>query len=154
MNDSTLRFLSAAFCLLCLTAVWCGAGLEIGRQKRAATISQRHFRWRMIAAALWTLILGLLAYATLRYWPSGPKYSAQYTESARHFVPLASTAIALLLPAFLLLIFDFYLTAQSRRLQTAHLNQDLGALARREIEQAQADAAAKRAQNPQSGGDS
>ncbi len=139
MTDSTTRFLFAGFCILSLVAVWCGALFEIGRQKRGGAISKRHFRWRMISALLWTLILGTLAFATLRYWPQNLKD----IENARRFVPLVSSAIALLLPAFALLFFDFYLTAQTRKLQTAHLNQDLGELARREIEKAQADAAAR-----------
>jgi len=142
MNDDKTRFVFAAFCLLGWVAVWCGALFEIGRQKRGATISKRHFRWRMISALLWSLILGMLAFATLRFWPSG----RADTVNAQRFVALASSAIALLLPAFALLFFDFYLTAQTRRLQTAHMKQDLGEIARREIERAQADAKA-RAQN-------
>lgn len=136
MTDSTTRFLFAGFCSLCLVAVWCGALFEIGRQKRGATISKRHFRWRMISALLWTLILGLLLFATLRFWP----YSPADKENAKRFVALSSSAILLLLPAFALLVFDFVLTAQTRRLQTAHMNQDLGEIARREIARAQADA--------------
>lgn len=146
MNDSTPRFIFAGFCVLCLTAIWCGALFEIGRQKRGGAISKRHFRWRMISVLLWTLILGALAFATLRYWPA----SRADTDNARRFVLISSTAIALLLPAFLLLIFDFYLTAQTRRLQTARANQDLGEIARFEIERAQAEAKA-RAQNAESG---
>lgn len=152
MNDPNSRFLSAGFCLLCLVAVWCGALFEIGRQKRGATISPRHFRWRMISALLWSLILGLLILASLRFWPQ----NSADTENAKRFVALSSGAILLLLPAFALLIFDFYLTAQTRKLQTAHLDQDLGALARREIEAAQQEAknkqeARNRAQNSESG---
>lgn len=146
MTDSTPRFIFAGFCVLCLTAIWCGALFEIGRQKRGGAISKRHFRWRMISVALWTLILGALAFATLRFWPE----SRADIVNARRFLAITSTAIALLLPAFLLLIFDFYLTAQTRRLQTARANQDLGEIARFEIERAQAEAK-MRAQNPESG---
>ena len=147
MIDATPRFFFAGFCLLCLVAVWCGALFEIGRQKRGAAISVRHFRWRMISALLWTLILGMLAFATLRFWPA----DATDIVNARRFVPLVSGAMALLLPAFVLLAFDFYLTAQTRRLQTARMNQDLGEIARREIERAQLEAK-NRAQNPENRG--
>ncbi len=150
MPDSTLRFIFAGLCSLCLVAVWCGALFEIGRQERGATISKRHFRWRMISVALWTLILGMLLFATLRFWPQS---KADFVN-ARRFVPLVSSAIALMLPAFALLAFDFYLTAQTRRLQTARMNQDLGEVARREIERAQLEAQAKRDQNRETGGDS
>lgn len=141
--------------MLCLIAVWCGALFEIGRQKRGATISKRHFRWRMASALLWTLILGSLAYALLFLWPDSgvnlANASAAEKLKAHRFVALASGAMILLLPAFALLFFDFYLTAQTRRLQNARLHQDLGEIARREIERAQLEAQ-KRAQNAQNQG--
>ncbi len=136
MNDDKTRFVFAAFCLLGLVAVWCGALFEIGRQKRGGAISKRHFRWRMISALLWTLILGTLCFATLRFWPG----ATSNAENVKRFVPLILGAIALMLPAFVLLIFDFYLTAQTRRLQTTRMKQDLGEIARREIERAQTEA--------------
>ncbi len=145
MNDSTPRFLFAGLGALCLVAIWCGALFEIGRQKRGATISARHFRWRMASALLWTLIVGSLVYALLFSWPWPLKDADPRT--AKRFIALTLGAILLLLPAFALLFFDLYLTAQTRRLQTARLDQDLSEVARRAIEEAQIEAG-NRARNP------
>ncbi len=142
MTNSTPRFLFAGLCLICLVAIWCGALFEIGRQKRGATISQRHFRWRMVSALLWTLILSSFAYATLFAWPM----SRADELTARRFLVITSGATALIIPAFALIIFDFYLTAQTRRIQNARLNQDLGEIARLEIERAQFEAQNRRVQ--------
>ena len=130
MNDSTPRYVFAALCLLGLIAIWCGAALEFSRQKRGATISRRHFRWRMVSALLWTLILSSLAYATLWLWP-------QTTAEARKFGAVLAGSMALMMLAFVLMIFDFYLTAQTRKIQTARMEHDLGEIARLEIERAQ-----------------
>ncbi|PQV64870.1 hypothetical protein B1R32_103137 [Abditibacterium utsteinense] len=143
MNNSASRFFFAGLCLVCLVAIWCGALFEIGRQKRAATISKRHFRWRMMSALLWTLILGSFAYATLFSWP----LNIADKVTARRFIALTSGATVLILPAFALIIFDFYLTVQTRRIQTVRMNQDLGEIARREIERAQAEAQNRETQN-------
>lgn len=135
MNDST-RFLFAALCFLGLTAILSGAAWEWRRQKRGATISARHFRWRMVSALLWTLILGSLGWATLFSWPA----SRQDVVTAQRFGAVLAGAMMLMMVAFVLMIFDFYLTAKTRQIQTARMQHDLGEIARREIERAQSEA--------------
>ncbi|RYG67218.1 hypothetical protein EON80_14025 [bacterium] len=132
MNDSSARFIFAALCLLGLVTIWCGAVFEARRQQLTPTISKRHFRWRMVSALLWTLILGSLAYATLFSWPT-PKDPL----STRRFGAVVAGSLALILVAGVVTIFDFYLTAQTRRIQLANMQQDLGEIARIEIERVQ-----------------
>lgn len=143
MNDSS-RFLFAALCFGGLLAIAGGAWWERGRQKRGATISKRHFRWRMVSAALWILILGSLGWATLFSWPAD---RADVVKGQRFSVILAGSML-LMLVGFILMAFDFYLTAKTRQIQTARLEHDLGELARREIEAAKLEAQ-NRAQNEQ-----
>ncbi len=79
-----------------------------------------------------------------------PGRSPERTSSADG-VFVTNVRLRIFLLSFALLFFDFYLTAQTRRLQTARLNQDLGEIARREIENAQLEAQ-KRAQSAQNQG--
>lgn len=141
-NGSSVRFIFAALCVLGLVAIWCGAGFEARRQQRTPTISKRHFRWRMVSAGLWTLILGSLAYGTLFSWPTPGDLT-----TGRRFVAIVAGSMALMLIAGIVTVFDFYLTAQTRRLQTARMQQDLGEIARHEIERLQ------RAKSEREGGD-
>jgi hypothetical protein len=147
MNDSTPRFIFAALCLLGLITIWCGAVFEARRQQKSPTISKRHFRWRMVSALLWTLILGSLAYATLFTWPVPKDY-----DSVRRFGAILAGSLMLMMVAFMVIIFDFYLTAQTRRIQTARMQQDLGEIARVEIERAQREK--KQAEGQIEGGES
>ncbi|HEX8464865.1 MAG TPA: hypothetical protein VF627_09640 [Abditibacterium sp.] len=146
MNDYTPRFLFAALCLLCLIAIGCAAAWEMRRQKRAATISKRHFRWRMASAALWLLILGSLAYANLFLWPVGPD-RAQMERMGQKFIAVVGGSMALMLIGFLLLFFDLYLTSKTRQIQNARLQIELGEMAQHEIEEAKRAHAEKQAQN-------
>jgi hypothetical protein len=147
MNDSTPRFIFAAMCLLGLVTIWCGAVFEARRQQRTPTISKRHFRWRMVSALLWTIILGSLAYATLFTWPVVGDYN-----SVRRFGAILAGSLLLMMVAFMVIIFDFYLTAQTRKIQTARMHQDLGEIARVEIERAQQEK--KRSEGQTEGGNS
>ncbi len=142
MNDS-IRFLFAAFCFLGLTAILSAAAWEWRRQKRDATISARHFRWRMISALLWTLILGSLGWAMLFSWPTRGDI-----VTAQRFGAILAGAMLLMMVAFVVMIFDFYLTAKTRQIQSARIQHDLGEIARQELERAQAEA--RRAQDEKS----
>lgn len=132
MNESTPRVVFAALCLLGLIAILCGALFEFGRQKRSPTISSRHFRWRMVSALVWTVILGSLGYATLFLWPVPPTAVA-----VKRFATVLVASMSLMLVAFVLMLFDFYLTSKTRQVQSALMQQELAEIARVEIERAQ-----------------
>lgn len=132
MNSATPRFIFAALCLIGLLVIALGAAWEWRRQTRGATISARHFRWRMISALLWCVTLGSLAYATLALWPTNPHDHAQVLRFGR----VLSGSLLLMLLGFVLMAFDFYLTAKTRQLQTARMRRDLDEIARQEIERA------------------
>ena len=143
MNDYPPRFAFAALCLICMVALGCGAAWEMRRQKRGATISRRHFRWRMASAMLWLLILGSLAYATLFLWPHGPNAKV----IGQKFIAVVGGSMALMLIGFMLLFFDLYLTSKTRKIQTARLQIELSELARHEIEEAKRAQAQRTAQS-------
>jgi polyferredoxin len=132
MNDSSIRFIFAGLCILGLVTIWCGVGFEGRRQQRTPTISKRHFRWRLVSAGLWTLILGSLAYGTLFSWPTPGDL-----VTARRFGAIVAGSFALIFLALIVVAFDFYLTAQTRRIQTARMHQNMDEMARIEIERAQ-----------------
>jgi hypothetical protein len=131
MNDSTVRFIFATLCTAGLITIWGAVLFELRRQQQSATISQRHLRWRMVSAVLWTLILGCLTYGTLFSWPVHGD-----AVSTKRFGAILGGSILLMMVAFVVIIFDFYLTVQTRKIQTARMQQDLGEIARLEIERA------------------
>lgn len=126
------RVVFAVLCLVGLIAILCGALFEFGRQKRAATISSRHFRWRMVSALLWVIILGSLAYATIFLWPVPPTQ-----QTVRRFGAVLAGSMSLMLLAFVLMLFDFYLTSKTRQAQSARMRLEMAEIARIEIERAQ-----------------
>jgi membrane-bound ClpP family serine protease len=144
MNDSTPRVVFAVLCLVGLVAILCGALFEFGRQKRSPTISSRHFRWRMVSALVWTVILGCLGYATLFLWPVTSPGVAPTAVAIKRFATVLIASMSLMLVAFVLMLFDFYLTSQTRRAQNARMQLEMAEIARIEIERAQQRAEQKR----------
>ena len=140
MNESTPRVVFAVLCLVGLVAILCGALYEFGRQKRSPTISNRHFRWRLLSALVWTVILGSLGYATLFLWPNPPT-----AVGVRRFATVLVASMSLMLVAFVLMLFDFYLTSKTRQVQSARMQQELADIAHIEIERAQRRAQENRA---------
>lgn len=144
MNDSTPRVVFAVLCLAGLIAILCGAFLEVGRQQRSPTISSRHFRWRMVSALVWVVLLGSLGYSTLFLWPVTQPGVAPAPVAVKRFGLVLTACMSLMLVAFVLMFFDFYLTAKTRQVQNARRQLEMAEIARLEIERAQNRANEKR----------
>ncbi|HEX8237886.1 MAG TPA: hypothetical protein VF600_18240 [Abditibacteriaceae bacterium] len=160
MSESTARYLFAMLCALGMLAIGVGAVLEITRFRRNArvanvassqgdsadtgnvplvpsgnVISLRQFRFRLLSAVIWMIVLGTLCYAITALWPE--RSSPQTLEQARRFLTAVCAALSLLLVAFALFIYDVIQLSRERRAQTARFYQGLAEMARTEAAQLQ-----------------
>jgi hypothetical protein len=93
-------------------------------------ISLRQFRFRLLSALIWMIVLGSLCYATTALWPD--RSSPMALEQMRRFVTVVLAALSLLLVAFGLFIYDVIQLSRERRAQTARFHQGLADMARSE----------------------
>ena len=141
MNSDSIRYIFAAICAGAVVALCAGAIFEWGRFKRGVSpLSTRHFRWRMVSAVLWLVILGAFGYSTLFLWPSnalslsGAQLSPADLVQMRRFTALVSGAVVLLMVALLIMSFDFYFTLLAQKRLSAQFGRERAQLAREEIE--------------------
>jgi len=140
MNPANFRLAFGLLCIAALFAVASGALLEVARARRAASdgsvaeeastlVSRNQFRLRMLSAVVWMIVLGSLAYATLRLWPAPGD-----AVTARRFVAVVSGAVLLIFIGLFLLAYDMWLMGRRRRLQEKQFERQLNDLAQSEIE--------------------
>ncbi len=116
MNDQITRYVFAALCGVFFLAIGGAALWEWNRFARGqSALSRRHLRWRMLSAAVWLLVLGSFAYASLVLWPHSAPRSALHNEEVRRFGVVTLGAMALMLVAFALMAFDIFWTVQIGR---------------------------------------
>ena len=131
MNVHTTRYVFALLCLTGLVAIATAAYVEVSRMRRGETaLTPRHFRWRMISASLWVLILGSLAYGTLFEWP----LNSHDENHMRRFSIILVGAMSLMMLAMVLFAVDVVLTMRERQQQRESYVRDVHDLARKEIE--------------------
>lgn len=159
MSELTTRYVFALLCGLGMLAIGIGAVLEIARFRRNARaadsasstgssdggafaavpggniISLRQFRFRLLSAVVWMIVLGALCYATTALWPD--RSSPQALEQMRRFVTVVLAALSLLLVAVVLFIYDVIQLSRERRAQTARFYKGLADMARDEAAQLQ-----------------
>jgi hypothetical protein len=159
MSESTTRYIYALLCGLGMVAIGIGAVLEIARFRRNARqasgstvadvdtsgnpvvvpggniISLRQFRFRLVSAVIWMIVLGTLSYAITALWPE--RTSPLAREQVRHFLTVVGAALSLLLVAVALFIYDVIQLSRERRAQTARFYHGLAEMARHEAAQLQ-----------------
>jgi ABC-type multidrug transport system fused ATPase/permease subunit len=110
-----------------------GAALEIDRMRRGGSlIPLRQFRLRMVSAIVWMILLGATGYAVIFLWPQ-----PHDVVTIRLFLRIMVGVLLLLIIGLLLLLYDVIQVGQERRLQEAHFNEQLSAMAYDEIQRAQ-----------------
>ena len=157
MSESTTRYIYALLCGLGMVAIGIGAVLEIARFRRNARqasgstvadvdtsgnpvvvpggniISLRQFRFRLVSAVIWMIMLGTLSYAITALWPE--RTSPLAREQVRHFLTVVGAALSLLLVAVALFIYDVIQLSRERRAQTTRFYSGLAEMARNEAAQ-------------------
>lgn len=130
MQSLAVRLVFIALCYLGAGAVGFVGWQERVRFNRGeSTLGPRHLRWRIASTSLWVLVLVLLGSATAFFWPNGP---ADRVDGHR-FITTVSVALALMLVALVLLVFDIWTTAREQKLYRARIETELNALAQEEI---------------------
>jgi hypothetical protein len=109
-------------------AVW--EWIRFGRGESA--LSARHFRWRLLSAATWLVVLGAFFVATVFMWP----HSTAEVVLARRFFLVMSGAMLLMLFAFVLMAVDIFWTIQVGRKSIASRSRQSQEELRREMERA------------------
>lgn len=142
MNDQITRYVFAALCGVFFLAIGGAAMWEWNRfARRESALSARHLRWRMLSTAVWLLVLGSFAYASLVLWPHSAPGSLPYKEEARRFGIVTLGALSLMLIALALMAFDIFWTVQiGRRTAIKRAQKSKGTL-QVELERAQKRAA-------------
>lgn len=127
MNVQITRYLFAALCGVFFFVIAGAAAWEWNRFARGeSALSRRHLRWRMLSTAVWLLVLGSFAYASLVLWPHSAPGSLLYKEEARRFGIVTLGALSLMLIALALMAFDIFWTVQigrrtaAKRAQVSH----------------------------------
>ena len=135
MPAQNLRLLFSALCAAGFIAICVGLLFEIGRMRRGnSVLSPRQARWRIVGGTLWLLVIGSLAYATIFLWPApGDKVMAQ------RWVSVVAGAMALLVVALIITMFDVYLTLKGAQLQRQKFERDAGEIAKAEIDRIRAE---------------
>ena len=135
MPAPILRLLFGALCVVGMFAIFAGLLFEWSRMKRGdSVLSARQLRWRIVGGALWVLVLGSFAYATLFLWPA----NFNDVVTGRRFVAVMAGATVLLVIALVITAFDAFLTLKGAQLQRQKFERDAGKLARAEIERIRA----------------
>lgn len=129
MDSSLSRYIFALLCFVGFAAIAAGALYEIGRQRRGVgVISPRHFRWRMLSAALWVVILVSLGYAVAFEWPR-----AGDREAARHMLRIVSGSFCLMVLATMVFLVDVWFTMKLQQTYRHGTKRDISDFARKEI---------------------
>ena len=130
MPAQTLRLLFGALCVAGMFAILAGLLFEWGRLKRGdSVLSPRQMRWRIVGGALWILVLGSFAYATMFLWPT----NLHDVATEKRFIAVMSGATILLVIALFITAFDAYLTLKGAQLQREKFERDAGNIASAEI---------------------
>lgn len=136
MPASNLRFIFAALCLAGMCAIIAGLVFESGRLKRGnSVLSPRQMRWRIVGGALWILVLGSFAYATVFLWPT----NLNDAVTGRRFIAMMAGATVLLVIALIITAFDAYLTLKGAQLQREKFERDASKIASAEIDRIRAE---------------
>jgi hypothetical protein len=162
MSELTARYVFALLCGVGMIAIGMGTVLEIARFRRNARsaaastsaasddnplvpggniISLRQFRFRLLSAVIWMIVLATLCYATTALWPD--RTSPQALEQVRRFGTVVIAALSLLMIAVVLFIYDVVQLSRERRAQTARFHKGLADMARNEAAQLQQQRAAQ-----------
>lgn len=130
MDITRQRLIFSLLCLLGFLAISVGTIWEIGRHRRGeGVISGRHFRWRMVSATLWMIILAALGYGTMFEWPTGPRDM----EGRVRMMAILAGSMLLMVVAMGLFMVDLMLTMKSRQLHQKKFNRNLDSMAKEEI---------------------
>ncbi|HEX8834952.1 MAG TPA: hypothetical protein VF719_12160 [Abditibacteriaceae bacterium] len=137
---TTSRLLFAIICALLAGVVAVAAGMEIARFRRGGgLVSQRQFRFRMVSAAIWLVILMANFYAVTALWPT-PVLDAAGTltpaskAQARHFLIVIGGAFSLIFVALFLFAYDWWQLSRERLLHEARSQAEFARLAREELQ--------------------
>jgi len=134
MSIPLLRLIFAALCGVGFCAIGGAAVWEWNRFANGqSALSPRHFRWRLLSAAVWLVVLGTFAYATLALWPQ----NAAQTALARRFLLVSSGALVLMVFAFVLMAVDIFWTVQVGRRNQLRRSQISQATLERELQRIQ-----------------
>lgn len=133
MSETTARTLFSATCLAGMTIIAVAALLEILRQRKGESLLRAsQFRLRIFSALVWVILLGAFAFAVAFLWPEKGDDEMMYK-----FASVIGGSIALLLIALFLLLYDVWQVGRQRRITELKFNQQLGNMAREEIEKIQ-----------------
>ncbi len=118
MSTPVVRLLFAALCGVFFFAISGVASWEWLRFRRGeSALSSRHFRFRMLSALTWMLVLGAFFVLTVWLWPDSslppksPLQQAAILRASRVFIG----AFTLMLLAFALMTLDMFWTVQIGR---------------------------------------
>ena len=136
MPAPILRLIFGALCFAGMCAIIAGLLFESGRLKRGdSVLSPRQLRWRVVGGALWVLVLGSFAYATMFLWPN----NLGDVATGKRFIAVMAGATILLVIALIITAFDAYLTLKGAQLQREKFERDAGKLASAEIDRIRAE---------------
>jgi len=131
MDFTTVRIVFSLLCFLGFIAIATGTFLEVGRHRRGeGVIGPRHFRWRMVSASLWIIILLSLAYGTMFEWPKSP----QDEEGKLRMFAILMGAMLLMVIAMGLFGVDLMLTMKARQMHRGKFSRNLNTMATQEID--------------------
>ena len=131
MPAPILRQIFGALCVAGMCAIIAGLLFESGRLKRGdSVLSPRQMRWRIVGGALWVLVLGSFAYATIFLWPN----NLNDVITGRRFLAVMAGASVLLVIALIITAFDAYLTLKGAQLQREKFARNADKLAQAEID--------------------
>ena len=136
MPAPTLRLIFGALCVAGMFAIIAGLLFEWGRMKRGdSVLSPRQMRWRIVGGALWVLVLGCFAWATMFLWPN----DLNDVVTGKRFIAVMSGATILLVIALVITAFDAFLTLKGAQFQREKFERSAGKLARAEVERIRAE---------------
>jgi MFS family permease len=128
------RLFFIGICVFGVIAISITALSEFQRLKTGdAVLSRRQSRWRIISSVLWIIILSSLAYATAYLWPD----EGTPREVQLRFMRIVVGAIALMVPAIILLALDLRFTMLAQKLSRMKFEAGLEEITRQEIAKAQ-----------------
>lgn len=112
MSEQSQRGIFALLCVLGAIAIVTAAWLEIARARRdESLLSPRHFRLRLISAAVWIITLLALAGAVTIWWTPPHPTDNQKLQLYAVF----TGAISLMTIGLLLGVVDFWMVSRTRR---------------------------------------
>lgn len=112
MSTLLVRWVFATLCGVFFFSIGGVAVWEVIRFRRGeSALSPRHFRWRMLSAATWLIVLASFFVATAFLWPQ----TRADTLLARRFLLVSSSALLLMMLAFVFMAVDVFWTVQVGR---------------------------------------